>query len=127
MNFVWILIFGFLIILLKFALPLFCLFSLQGSPRRLNIRNVKTLTNQKCRAIVVENQKNLIESVNICTLGNLKRDEDEGTALIDAKSRTLIGLSSLIFVGNDGTYTDVYLTVQPAIQWIKQTIRENKI
>lgn len=97
--------------------------SLQENPKRLSYRNAKTLTNKKCRAAVVDNHKDYIIPAIVCTWGNLNRHKDEGTALIDAKNRTLIGLSSLIFAGNDGRYPDLYLRVQSDIKWIKSVIK----
>lgn len=96
----------------------------EGSgPTRLIYQNVQTLTNDDCSTVLVDNHENLMTSNNICTWGNLVRSEGEGTALIDAKSRTLIGLSSLIFGDNDGTYPDVYLRVQPFLKWIESVIK----
>lgn len=67
---------------------------------------METLTCEECRTAVVDNHADLITP---STWDNLIGDKDEGTALIDAKSRILLGLSSLIFAKNDRTYPDVYL------------------
>lgn len=107
--------------LINFAVELYLQ---EGSgPTRLIYQKLVTLTNDKCNSTLVEHHKNIITPNNICTWGNLVRSEDEGTALIDAESRTLIGLSSLIFGENDGTYPDVYLRVQPYLKWIDSVIK----
>lgn len=74
-------------------------------------------------AAVADQFEGLVTSYNICTKRNLIRNVDEGTALIDAKERTLIGMSSLILGGNDdGSFPDIYLRVQPSVKWIESVM-----
>lgn len=80
------------------------------------------MTNDRCRYVVDGEHIDLVTDINICTSGNLTPDQDEGTALVDYNSRTLIGMSTFIF-NNDATlYVDIYLRIEPFVDWIEDTI-----
>lgn len=70
-----------------------------------------------CRSTVDDEHTDLITELNMCKSGSLTPNQDEGTALIDDGTRTLIAMSSFIFNNDDTSYVD-HLAIGLKIQLI---------